>query len=150
MAALQNLFAAEAELVARLSAALADLTPKVQVLVSADIAGILEEQQITPAVHVTYQGYSVLETRSDGTAARIDQTWLATVAVRNVKNMRSGAAARVDAGLIGARVAAALLGFKPTCATRPLRLTQAPPAGFSGGFAYTPLAFLCELGLHQA
>ena len=142
-----NLFAVEPELVARLQAQLADLAPKVAVLVSADLAGVTEEQQITPAVHVVYQGYQVLETRSDGKTARMEQTWLVTTAVRNVKNMRSGAAARVDAGLIAMRVSQALMGFKPVSATRPLRLADAPHAVFNGGFQYTPLAFLAELAL---
>lgn len=142
-----NLFAIEGELVARLQAQLIDLTPKVAVLVGADLAGVTEESQVTPAVHVVYQGYRVLESRSDGRAARMEQTWLVTTAVRNVRHLRTGAAARVDAGLIALRVAQALMGFKPASADKPLRLADAPSAGFSGGYQYTPLAFLAELTL---
>lgn len=132
---------------ARLAEQLADLAPKVHVMSAADLAGVTEATQVTPAVHVVYQGYRVTETRSDGTVVRIEQTWLATVATRNVKNTRTGDAARAAAGLIAGRVAQALMGFKPVIAAKPLRLVNGPGAGFNAGFAYLPLAFDAELVL---
>lgn len=137
----------EASLMERLADQLTGMAPKVHVLAAADLAGVTEATQKTPAVHVLYQGYRVVESRSDGAAVRLEQTWLAVVATKNVKDTRSGAAARSDAGLIAARVARALLGFKPTGASRPLRLVEGPRAGFNGGFAYLPLAFVAELAL---
>ena len=142
-----NFLALEPLLVARLTEQLADLSPKVHVMSAADLAGVTEATQITPAVHVVYQGYRVTETRLDGTVVRMEQTWLATVATRNVKNTRTGAAARAEAGLIAGRVAQALMGFKPALASKPLRLVNGPGAGFSAGFAYLPLAFEAELVL---
>lgn len=147
---IDNLMLLEAPLMQRLAEQLADTVPKVHVLAAADLAGVTEATQPTPAVHLVYQGYRIVESRSDGGAARIEQTWLVTVATKNVKNTRSGAAARSDAGLIAARVAQALMGFKPGPASKPLRLTQGPDAGFSNGFAYLPLAFVVEMALSNA
>lgn len=143
--AVQNLWELDDPLRERLAAQLADLVPRVHVLSTADLAGVTEATQPTPAVHLVYQGYRVAESRSDGRGARLEQTWLAIVATRNVRDLRAGGAARVDGGLIAARVAGALMGFKPTPASKPLRLVDAPNAGYSGGFAYMPLAFVAEL-----
>lgn len=142
-----NFLALETLLIARLNEQLADLTPKVKVHSAVDLAGVAEEQQITPAVHVVYSGYRVVETRTDGRAVRIEQTWLAVVATSNKRNLRTGEAARNEAGLIARRVCSALMGFKPAPAAKPLRLTDGPEAGFSNGFQYLPLAFVAELAL---
>lgn len=147
MNALDNLMLLEPQIMARLNEQLDGVIPKVHVLAAADLAGVTEATQVTPAVHVVYQNYRVVESRSDGTAARIEQTWLTIIATKNVKDTRSGAAARADAGLIAARVAKALMGFKPEAASKPLRLAQGPGAGFSNGYAYLPLAFVAELAL---
>lgn len=143
----ENFLALEGLLLARLGAQLADLSPKVHILAAADLAGITEATQVTPAVHLVYQGYRVSESRADGHATRLEQTWLATVAVRNLKDMRTGVAARVDAGLIAARVASALMGFVCTPGAKPLRLVDGPSAGFSAGYQYLPLAFVAEIVL---
>lgn len=147
MNALDNLMLLEPQIMDRLSEQLADLNPKVHVLAAADLGGVTEATQVTPAVHVVYQGYRIVDNRSDGKAARLEQTWLAIVATKNVKTTRSGAAARADAGLIAGRVAKALMGFKACAASKPLRLVQGPGAGFSNGFAYLPLAFVAEVAL---
>lgn len=143
----ENFLALEPLLVARLTEQLADMVPKVHVMSAVDLAGVTEATQITPAVHVVYQGYRVTETRPDGTVVRVVQTWLATVATRNARNLRTGDAARAEAGLIAGRVAQALMGFKPQATSKPLRLVNGPGAGFSAGFAYLPLAFDAELVL---
>lgn len=147
MIAGDNLLLLEPQLMARLSEQLATLSPHVHVLAAADLAGVTEATQVTPAVHVVYQGYRVVEAASNGRMARLEQTWLATIATRNMKNLRTGAAARADAGLIAGRVAHALMGYRPEAASKPLRLVDGPSAGFSDGFAYLPLAFVAELVL---
>ncbi len=141
-----NFLALEEELVERLKERLADLMPKLKVLTSSDLAGVTEEQQHTPAVHVIYRGYNVVESpRADGNTARVEQTWLAVVATRNTKAIRSGSAARADAGLISRRVMTALMGFKAPGMSKPLRISDAPEAKFTAGFQYLPLAFVAEL-----
>jgi hypothetical protein len=145
--ATDNLLALEPLLMARLEAQLADLTPKVHVLAAADLASVTEATQVTPAVHLLYQGYRITEARSDGRAVRLEQTWLTVVATRNVRDLRSGAAGRANAGVIARRVASALMGFKPVGVAKPLVLANAPNAGNSAGYQYLPLAFLAELTL---
>lgn len=147
MSPIDDLMVLEPQIMARLNEQLVGLSRKVHVLAAADLAGVTEGTQVTPAVHVVYQNYRLLESRSDGRASRIEQTWLTIVATKNVKDTRSGAAARAEAGLIFGRVAKALMGFKAEGASKPLRLVQGPGAGFSNGFAYLPMAFVAELAL---
>jgi len=139
-----NFLAPEPHIVARLKGALADLQPAVHVLTAAQLAGVKEAAQLTPAVHVVWNGFRVTDTRSDGAIAKLDHTWLVVAAVRNVAGTRNGAAARRDAGELAARAGAALMGFRPPNVAGPMRLAPAPPAGYSGGYLYLPLAFLVE------
>lgn len=140
-----NFLAAEAELIARLKERLAGQRPGVHVLSAADLDGVIEEKQLTPAVHVVYQGYGVAEDGSAGKAARIEQTWLVVVATRNTRNLAIGSDAREQAGELARLVMAALMGWKPACASKPLRLVSGPAAGFSAGHQYLPLAFVAEI-----
>lgn len=140
-----NFLVLEQAIADRLTEQLADMTPVVKVLTSKDLAGVTEDQQITPAVHVIYKGYRMVEGRTDGNTARVEQTWLAVVATRNAKTQRTGTAARADAGLIARRVLSALMAFKPDGCSKPLRLTDAPDGGGTSGFAYLPLGFTAEL-----
>lgn len=144
MSSADNFLALEPELVERLRTRLAGLTPPVHVLTAADLDGVTEEKQLVPAVHVVYQAYRVAESRDDGLAARVDQTWLAVVTTRNARGLKSGAAARSEAGPLARKVAAALMGWRPPSASKPLRLVDGPGAGLSAGFAYLPLAFKAE------
>jgi hypothetical protein len=139
-----NFLAPEPHIVQRLKAALAGRVPAVHVLTAAELAGVKESSQLTPAVHVVWNGFKVLETRPDGAVARLDHTWLIVTAVRNAADTRTGAAARRDAGELMARAGAALMGFRPPNTVGPMRLAPAPAAGYSGGFQYLPLAFLVE------
>ncbi|MCY0966132.1 phage tail terminator protein [Parathalassolituus penaei] len=134
----------ETELVARLKSR---LPAHVHVLTAADLAGATEASQPVPAVHLVYQNYRVLESRNDGRASRIQQTWLAVIAVRNVRNPRSGSAARSEAVELAAQVAPTLMGFKPDAAAKPLILVNAPQASYSAGHQYLPLAFAVETTL---
>lgn len=116
----------------------------VHVLTGADLDGVSEGAQPTPAVHVVYQGYRVVETRPDGRAARIEQDWLAVAAVRNVRDARTGAAARADAGAMAEAVISAMMGWQPTGTCSPFRLAQAPRAGYRAGHFYLPMTFTTE------
>lgn len=140
-----NLLAAEADIVARLTAKLADQMPKVHVLTAADVAGVLQEQQLTPAVHVVYSTSKVTEARYDGKTARMAQTWLAVVVTRNARNLVSGSDARNETGELAGAVFVALAGHKPASCSKPLIPVTPPGGGYSGGFAYLPLAFETEI-----
>ena len=140
-----NFLEPEAHIVARLKDALAGVKPAVHVLTAADLAKVKEENQPTPAVHVVWNGFRVLQAWEDGAAARLDHTWLVVAAVRNVRTLQSGQDARVAAGELAARAGAALMGYRPPNVAGPMRLAPAPGSGISpAGFMYLPLAFLVE------
>jgi len=142
-----NFLALEPLLVARLAEQLADMNPKVHVLTAVDLAAVTEATQVTPAIHVIYNGHRVTESDSTGRKVRVEQTWLAVVATRNMRQLANGEAARGDAGRIAARACLELMGFKPAMLSKPLRLVSGPNGGFSAGFQYLPLAFVAELVL---
>lgn len=147
----ENLLAIEAELVERLKARMALAGhPKVHVLTAPELGDVLEEKQLVPAVHVVFQGYGVAETAHNARAARLTQTWLAVVVTRNTRTLKAGDAARAQAGELAAHVAGALMGWQPAAAPKPLRLVNAPGAGFTAGHQYLPLAFEAEIILKPA
>ena len=140
-----NFLEPEPHIVARLKEALAGLKPAVHVLTARDLSQVKEENQPTPAIHVVWNGFKVLEARADGAAARLDHTWLVVAAVRNVRTLKSGEDARTAAGELIARAGAALMGYRPPNVAGPMRLGPAPGSGNSpAGFMYLPLAFLVE------
>lgn len=122
--------------------AVAGMSPAVHVLTAADLADVKEAAQHTPAVHVIYGGYSVAEAL--GVQWRLLHRWYVVAAVRNVSKARSGQAALLDAGALGARVTGALAGAALPGATRTLELITPPPAKYSAGFQYIPSAFQVE------
>lgn len=132
----------EAAIVARLQARLAGLQPAVHVLTAADLEGVQEAVQLVPAVHVVWGGFGTLQSRSDGTMAELQHTWLVIAVVRNVRDTRSGGAARAEAGALIARAGGALMGFRAPNTTGPMTLApKSPAAGFRAGCMYLPLAF---------
>ncbi|MBB5204404.1 hypothetical protein HNQ51_001718 [Inhella inkyongensis] len=140
-----DFWALEAELLERLRASLSGTQPGLHLLGAADLAGVTEERQLSPAVHVIYQGYQVLEQR--GKVARLQQTWLVVVATRNVRALKAGAEAGGRAGLLAGQVMQALMGWQPPSAAKPLALSAAPGPRFQAGHQYLPLAFSTELVL---
>ena len=137
-----NFMALETPLVDLVRAAVAGMSPAVHVLTAAELADVKQGAQKTPAVHVVYGGYRVAE--DIGTSWRLEHTWYAVVAVKNVATQRTGQAARQDAGPLVARVVGALAGATVPGATSTLSLTTPPPAGYSAGHQYIPSAFLAE------
>ena len=136
-----SFLAIESAIVARLTER---LPPAVRVLTAADLASVAEGSQPTPAVHVVFQRYGVTDTSPALTT--VQQTWLLVVAVRNTRNARSGSGARESASEIIDAVLAAINHWRPAGA-KPMTLTNAPPAQFSAGFGYFPLAFNTAINL---
>lgn len=129
------------EIVQALRAGLAGTKPPVHVLTTDDLADVLQEKQLVPAVHVLYRGYSPGKgdgSRSDGTASKTTQTWLVVCVTRHVGGAGAG---RRAAGLLAAEVAGLLMGLKCASAAGPLLLAPAPDAGMDNAFQYLPLAF---------
>lgn len=137
-----NFLALEPRLVALLQAAVDGLSPAVQVLTAAELSDVKESAQRTPAVHLIYGGYSVAEDLR--TAWRLEHTWYAVVAVRNVATQRTGAAARSEAGPLVTRIINALAGASMTGAASVLALVTPPKAGYAAGYQYIPTAFTVE------
>lgn len=135
--------AAEALIVARLQEALADL-PRLKVLTVADLAGVQQQAQHTPAVQVLYAGDQVPggAATDRGNYHALRQRWMAVVAVRSVRRQASGQAAREQAGPILSRTLQALAGWRPGQGYGPLVRINAPAPVFRpGGYGYFPLQF---------
>lgn len=130
--------ALEPRLVTLLKQALAGVSPAVHVLTAAELADVQESKQLTPAVHVVYGGYRIAE--DIGTAWRLEHTWYAVTAVRNVAQVKSGAAGRQDAGVIATAVALALADAKVAGAAEPLTLITPPGPSHSAPYTYLPTA----------
>lgn len=129
----------EGLIMARLAAGVAG----VRVLSAADLAGVAEEAQVTPAIHVIYAGDRIVESDQYGTA-RVAQQWLVVVAVRNARSQRRGEAARSDAGPIAQQVLATMKGWEPGSRWSYARRVAAPKPVFSAGFLYVPFQFEME------
>lgn len=137
-----NWLALEPHLEQLLKTAVAGAIPAVHVLTAADLADVKESAQKTPAVHLIYGGYGVVEDL--GTAWKLAHTWYAVVVVRNVATQRTGKAARQNAGPLVTQVVGALVGANPPGATRALKLVSPPPASYNAGHQYIPSAFEVE------
>lgn len=131
----------ENELHMLLSAKMSNDSGHVEVLTAAELADVTTDRQPTPAVHLFYQGYKVIELRPDGKAARVDQSWLVIVACKNVSSWRSGQAARNEAGERAEQVVDALMGYRLPSAAGPIRLANAPKPAYIDGITYFPLSF---------
>jgi hypothetical protein len=139
-----NYLAAEPLLIARLTAKL----PGIKILSAADLAGVAEGAQNTPAVHVLYDGDRMADSSSDGAGMLVWQRWLAVVAVRNAKTQRTGEDARDDAGLILLDLLKALQGYKLSDDFPDrLRRVAAPRPLFNAGFLYIPTAWEVKVGV---
>ncbi|MDX1464122.1 MAG: hypothetical protein R3215_00285 [Halomonas sp.] len=134
---------AEGLILARLETELADLAG-LKVLSTADLAGVDEGAQHTPALHVVYMGDAVPggEQVDQGNYHVLRQRWMVVAAVRNARQQRSGQATRAEAGPLLSRVIQALSGWRPGEGLGSLTRVSAPrPAFTPGGFGYFPLQF---------
>ena len=132
----------EERLVELLQAAVAGMSPKVHVLTAADLEGVTENAQLTPALHVISNGFVPVE--SAYRIVRLRHTWYVVAAVRNVATQRSGAAARREAGPLLSRAIAALLSERLPGTDKPIELAAAPRGAGRGGFYYLPSAWTVE------
>ena len=134
--------ALEDRIVELLKTAVAGMTPAVHVLTAAELEGVRENAQLTPALHVVSDGFRPVE--GGHKVARLVHTWYVVAAVRNAATQRSGAAARRQAGPLLARAMAALLSVQLPGTARPLELAPAPRGRYAAGFYYLPSAWTAE------
>ena len=139
----------ETLIVEQLKMTLAARSLTAKVLSAADLAGMQDAFQFTPAVHVIYRGYRVTKTTANHMVSMVEQTWLTVVAVRNDRDQKAGAAAREDSRDIVEAVYQALAGWLPEGAWQPFRLADGPASGFEGGVFYIPLAWKTEVQLNK-
>lgn len=128
-------------LVARLATR---VPPPARVFTAADLDGVNQAAQFTPALHIVFDGYTPTRDTGDGRVQELELRWLVVAAVRNAREARTGGPARADAVALIATALTALLGFRPAPDHSALRLATAPPPGFSAGYHYLPLAFTCR------
>lgn len=112
------------------------------VYTAAEVAQTEERLQLSPSVTVIYNGYRTQENLGQGVVQHVIFSFLVVVAVRNAKAAATSLGVREDAAPILDAAMEALLGFRPVTGCTPLKLADAPGAGFSdAGFGYYPLAF---------
>lgn len=113
-----------------------------RVYTAAEISQVAEESQVSPCAVVIYNGYQPGDEVGGGAVQAVTFNYQVVVGVRNARNANLHTGAREDASEIFDAALAALIGFKPVANKAPLRLVDAPGAGFSDkGFAYYPMAF---------
>lgn len=114
------------------------------VLSAADVDGVQESKQRTPAAHVLYDGYSIQQDQVQ--RALIRQTWVVVVTVRHVGQRNQSALQREAAGPLVMEVVQALMGWRPGPEYSRMSLASSPyRPNFGRGFAYVPVAFTTDI-----
>lgn len=152
MSAPTSLLVLQDELVTLLTAALADVRPQVHILTPSDLASeeadkasaaTTTKAQPTPAVNIVYMGHRFgageEQQRTDGTALVMQQLFVAEVVTRNVRSLKTGAAARAEGGELALRVLTALMGARLPSAAARVALRPGPGPVYRNGLQYLPL-----------
>ncbi len=144
---MSNYLALESLVIARLKATLPEINNQVQG--AADLEGVKADQQVAPRIDVVPYGEGVLQGEKDGSRVGNVQICepriLVVVVVRNVRDIRSGAATRSEAGELLWEANAALQGWKPDADHGHLKKIPAPAPAYDRGFGYYPLAFASRI-----
>lgn len=117
------------------------------VLLADDLDDVTKMSQRTPALHVLYGGYRLLDEGSNGKAAAIEQTWLIVCAARSAQQREGTTEKRIRAAELVDQALPALLGWKPLERGAPMHLAPAPKPLYSDGCTYLPLAFTWKLNV---
>lgn len=154
MARPDNLLVLQDELEELLKRELADIRPAVHVLTPADVAGEAKEdstaaKQPTPAVNIVYMGHkpslAADRQRADGRAAVIAQLFALEVVTRNVRAVKTGAAARAEGGALAMQVLTAVMGARLPSAGGPVQLVPGPGPVYRNGMQHLPLLVQVDL-----
>jgi hypothetical protein len=130
-----NYLAAESLLIAHLR----QQAPEVRaVLSAADLSGVDESAQQTPALHVLYDGDAPGDEAGDGHSQEALQRWMVVIAVRE---LRGPGLERERAGQIIAQVLSALGERRPDALSGLRRIAGPGPLRTEGGYAYYPLLY---------
>ena len=112
---------------------------------AAEFADLAKAGKPSPCAYVLYGGYSVIESDTDGTAARVQEQYLVVLSLKHAGPSAGGAQVRAEAPAEIAAVVGALMGWQPDARSyKALRLAAAPrPEPMSGRLLF-PLAFAVE------
>lgn len=140
-----NLLALEPALVARLREALpaSDAT----IRTAEDSEAILKGGARAPSIYVIYAGgqpVEALDAKRKPYPVRVRQDWLIVAAARNVASPE-GWPGRAGAGALAGAALAALLGWTPEGALRPLQLIAMPDPGLVAGAQLCPFVLSTEI-----
>ncbi len=111
---------------------------------AADLAGVKDSLQVTPACHVLLQNIKLASQIRMGDAEAWIQEWLTVVVTRSAQDAKTGAGAMALAGpLIGALLTPGVLaGWVMTEGVMPLEAINPPaPLLTQAGTLYVPLAW---------
>ena len=115
---------------------------KDNVFTTADLAGVMEKDQVTPALHVVLFSFAPSD-EADGDVVW-DEIYLVVAVEKNVsKANRVGAQLGSAAPLVREAVAA-LSGWKPKACSKALQPIAGPRPTFSATHVYLPLAFVAK------
>jgi hypothetical protein len=147
---MDNYLSAEALIKQRLVDKVPAILPH-HVLSATDLDGVKESGQPTPALHVIYFDDEVPTGEGGhagtGRSQLVNQLWLVTLVVRNVKD-KAGAGSRNDAGLLIGSVLSALQGWKPSSEHGPLYRRKSPyRTTYRNGFGYFTFLFSTKISV---
>jgi hypothetical protein len=110
------------------------------VFTAADLAGVKEKSQVTPALHLVLHSYRPVA--DDGAADSLwREIWLVVAVVRNARQNVGTRALREAASPLLKEAVAALDGWRCPGATGVVRAIDGPAPLFTDGLGYLPLAF---------
>lgn len=137
---LTNWLAAEALIIERLKAQVPSAR---QVYAAADLGEIMTMTEVTPAVHVYYDGDDVIEQSARNQT--VFQRWGIFVVARNAAAQTTGQDARSDAGAVIAEIIPAIQHWKPSQHHGRMIRISGPGAVYEGPLCLIPLLFRTEL-----
>lgn len=139
---MDNYLMAESLIISRLTNEVPEL--KGNVFSAADLAGVSEATQKTPAAHVLYFGDRIVDGTGRSTTGEVqcvDQGWYVVLVVRNVRSQLTGEDARSDAGPLAKKILKALQGWQPSPEHGHMKRVNGANPGFKAGYLYLPFFF---------
>lgn len=104
----------------------AALPPTLQVAPTPSLEALLFGPA-APGVYLLYGGTKVAESRPDGRAVRLTQSWRVLIIARHVATAPGMLGAQDDAGTLADSILDSLLGWPPAPDAKPLHLVECPP-----------------------
>lgn len=113
------------------------------IFTTADLAGVKERSQVTPALHLVLHSYRPIA--NDGAADSLwREIWLVVAVVKNARQSVGTTAIREAAGPLLKEAIAALDGWHCPGCIGPVRAIDPPTPLFTDAFGYLPLAFAVD------